>query len=91
MYTYKTLTGVKVITMNLINKGTFSALLYILKIQLVFEICRLNNLHLPVTFSTYLPFQSEPGQTPAERAVMSVLTCFQVYTSFQFTKTTTTK
>lgn len=32
------------------------------------EICRSNNLRLPVTFSTYLPFQSEPGQTPADRA-----------------------
>lgn len=29
---------------------------------------RSNNLRLPVTFSTYLPFQSEPGQTPADRA-----------------------
>lgn len=55
--------------MNLMNTGTPSALLYILKILCAFEICRLNDLHLPVTFSTYLPFQSEPGQTPADRAV----------------------
>lgn len=52
--------------------------------------CRFNNLHLPVTFSTYLPFQPEPGQTPDHATEKEQLRSSHLPPNLVYKKTTKT-